>query len=47
MEVAVEGKGGQYHPIHGGIPVGNFKAFPTLHRNYTKEPSFQVLLPMT
>jgi len=45
--VAVEGLGGRYHPIHGGdIPVGNFKGFPTMHRNYNKEHSFQVLLPM-
>jgi len=24
----------------GDIPVGNFKAFPTMHRNYNKEHSF-------
>jgi hypothetical protein len=29
----------------GGILVGNFKAFPTMHKNYTKEHPLQVTMP--
>jgi hypothetical protein len=29
----------------GGILVGNFKAFPAMHKNYTKEHPLQVTMP--